>query len=143
MDTDYAVFKPQASHNSRAFSIPQKNLTGRWIGCAICGGIDRKCEYNDFLDQALCHKLVCGLQNETKLLAELDLTLKQAFEIIQGMEAAHWQTSELQVSNGPRDVHSITASISNPVFAVRRQTTHQKNVISDYKTATTVGKLGM
>ena len=46
------------------------------------------CEYNDFLDQAIRDKLVCGLKNEAtqrKLLAEDGLTTARAVEIAQGM----------------------------------------------------------
>ena len=68
---------------------------------------------DDFLDQALWDKLVCGLQNETiqqKLSAEASLTLKCAFEIAQGMEVAHHQASELHASNSPCDIHAVSAS---------------------------------
>ena len=49
------------------------------------------CEFGNFLEDALCDKLVCGLKDEAtqwRLLIEVDLSLKKAFEIIQVIEAA-------------------------------------------------------
>ena len=73
----------------------------------------KKCDFRDFLNQALRDKLVCGLRNENiqrKLLAEADLTLQCAFEVAQGMEAAQHQASKLQASNVSHDVHAVTAT---------------------------------
>ena len=47
------------------------------------------CAFGDYLDEALRDRLVCGLHSESiqrKLLAEVDLTLKRAVELAQGME---------------------------------------------------------
>ena len=72
-----------------------------------------KCDFRDFLNQALHDKLVCGLCNENiqrKLLAEADLTLQRAFEVAQGIEATQHQASELQASNVSHEVHAVTAT---------------------------------
>ena len=53
------------------------------------------CEFGDYLDQALRDRLVCGIRSENiqkHLLIEADLTLTQAVELAQGMEAAHQNT---------------------------------------------------
>ena len=50
-----------------------------------------KCEFGDFLDEALRDRFVCGLRSETiqkRLLAEHDLTFVRAVEIAQGAEMA-------------------------------------------------------
>ena len=49
------------------------------------------CSFGDYLEEALCDHLVCGIYSESiqnRLLAEVDLTLKIAVEIAVGMEAA-------------------------------------------------------
>ena len=103
-----------------------------------------KCGFNDFLDQALHDKLVCGLWNENiprKPLAEADLTLKQVFEVAQRMEATHYKASELQVSDPPQDVHSVSAL--KPGLGVARPITRQKGVISGHKLITSVENRAM
>lgn len=57
-----------------------------------------KCDFGDFLDDALRDRLVCGLWNEPiqkRLLTEKDLTNARAIEIAQGMEAADQRTKEM------------------------------------------------
>jgi len=49
------------------------------------------CEFNDYLEQTLRDRLVCGLRHEPtrkKLLTEAALTLNKAIEIAQSVEAA-------------------------------------------------------
>ena len=53
------------------------------------------CEFGNYLDQALRDQLICGLRSENiqkRHLTETDLTLAQAAELAQGMEAAHQNT---------------------------------------------------
>ena len=43
------------------------------------------CSFGTFLDEALCDRLVCGIRDQgmqRRLLAEADLTLKKAFDLI-------------------------------------------------------------
>ena len=50
------------------------------------------CTFDDYLDQALRDRLVCGLQSESiqrSLQSETDLDLSRAVKVAQGMEAAH------------------------------------------------------
>ena len=57
------------------------------------------CEFSEFLEDALCDRLVCGLKDEAmqrRLLGEADLSLKKAFEITQAMEAAAKNAREIQ-----------------------------------------------
>ena len=60
------------------------------------------CQFETFLDEALCNRLMCGIQGpgmERRLLAEADLSLKKAFQLIQGMEAAAKNADEMQQEN--------------------------------------------
>ena len=57
------------------------------------------CEFGEFLNEALCDRLVCGLREESmqrRLLAEPRLDLKRACELAQGMEAALKDAKEIQ-----------------------------------------------
>ena len=57
------------------------------------------CEFRYFLQEALRNCLVCGMQSEhiqKVLLMKANLTLEQALEISQGMEAATLQSKELK-----------------------------------------------
>ena len=54
-----------------------------------------KCEFGDYLEQALKDRLVRGLRNRAikeELLTKHDLTLKRAQEIAEGMEAVSKNT---------------------------------------------------
>ena len=60
------------------------------------------CSFGTFLDEALCDRLVCGIRDQgmpRRLLAEADLTLKKAFDLIQGMEASDKNVQEMQKDN--------------------------------------------
>ena len=59
------------------------------------------CEFQEYLDQALRDRLVCGLKSEAtqkRLLSEPNLTLKRAIEVAQSMEAAERNTQQLKVT---------------------------------------------
>ena len=56
------------------------------------------CEFNNFLDEALCDKFVCGLTDEAiqcRFLAEADLTLTKALTLVQAMETAKKNLKEI------------------------------------------------
>ena len=74
-----------------------------------------KCEFGEFLDQALCDKLVCGMQNETiqQRLTEKELTAARAYEIARGMEAAHQQSTQLQTAQQEQKAHKVTSSVES------------------------------
>ena len=61
------------------------------------------CKFGTFLKEALgCDRLICGVQDRSmqlRLLAEAYLSLKKAFELIQGMEAAAKDVQEIQQDN--------------------------------------------
>ena len=62
------------------------------------------CSFGDFLEQALCDHLVCGIRSESlqkRLLAEAELTLKKAVKIAVGMEAAEKTTKSLKEEATP------------------------------------------
>ena len=59
-------------------------------------------EFEDYLEEALRDRLVCGLRNEAvqrRLLSEKDLRLQTAYDIAVSMETASRQASELQASS--------------------------------------------
>ena len=61
-----------------------------------------KCEFGDYLEQALRDRLVCGLRSkdiQEELLTKSDLTLTRAQEIAEGMEAASRNTQQLNVQH--------------------------------------------
>ena len=66
------------------------------------------CRFDDYFEQALRDRLVCGLRNEgtrKRLLSEADLTLAKALELGQGCEAAeknaqHFKETEVAVHHG-------------------------------------------
>jgi len=67
------------------------------------------CEFNDYLDQALRDRLVCGLCHEPiqkRLLTKSKLTLTKAIEIAQSLEAAE-QNSQ-QTKEPLQDILKIT-----------------------------------
>ena len=69
------------------------------------------CEFGNFLEDVLCDKLVCRLQDKAtqwRLLIEVDLSLKKAFEIILGIEAAVKNAREIQ-SNGQDNSMEVNA----------------------------------
>ena len=72
------------------------------------------CEFQEYLDQALRDRLVCGLKSEAtqkRLLSEPNLTPKRAIEVAQSMEAAERNTQQLK--GGEVSVHSVeSATIS-------------------------------
>ena len=60
-----------------------------------------KCEFGDYLEQALRDRFVCGLRSkdiQEELLTKRDLTLQRAQEIAEGMEAASRNTQQLNSS---------------------------------------------
>ena len=57
----------------------------------------RTCDFGQFLEEALCDRLVCGLSNSSiqkKLLSENDLTLQRAIDIAMAAEMAVLQPSD-------------------------------------------------
>ena len=76
-----------------------------------------RCEFGDFLDQALRDRFVCGVRSEAlqkKLLTEAELTIKRAQEIAQSMESADLSSKDLKGDASTRDVtdpiHHATSS---------------------------------
>ena len=66
------------------------------------------CQFGDHLNEALRDCFVCGLKSEVmqkRLLSKVDLTLKQAVEIAQGIEAAEQHTQQLKTEAVVRRVY--------------------------------------
>lgn len=58
-----------------------------------------RCEFGDFLEEALRDRFVCGLREETiqkRLLSEQDLTNAKAIDTAKAMEAATQRTKEMK-----------------------------------------------
>ena len=73
-----------------------------------------KCEFGEFLDQALRDKLVCGIRNETiqrRLLTEKELTAAHAYELARGMEAAYQQSTQLQTAQQEQKAYKVTSPV--------------------------------
>lgn len=69
-----------------------------------------KCEFGEFLDQALRDRFVCGVRTESiqkKLLTEADLTMKRAQEIAQSMESADKGVKDLKGDTTHRSTDSV------------------------------------
>ena len=61
-------------------------------------------EFNDYLDQALKDRMVCGLRHEAtqkRLVTELRLMLLKAIEIVQSLEAAKFPANQRTVAGSP------------------------------------------
>ena len=57
------------------------------------------CEFGNYLDEALRDRFVCGFKSEVMqkhLLSKVDLNLKRAVEIAQGIEVAEQHTQQLK-----------------------------------------------
>ena len=77
-----------------------------------------RCQFGEFLPQALRDKLVCGLLSESiqkALLAKADLTLDKAVETAQGMEAAAQCAKELKGSQRRSPVLKVDSKPANCV----------------------------
>ena len=69
-----------------------------------------RCEFGDFLAEALCDRLVCGMSNDNiqkVLLTKAKLTLEKAVEVSQGMEAAAVKSRELADGRRPNPVLNV------------------------------------
>ena len=78
-----------------------------------------KCEFGEFMDQALRDRFVCGARSEAlqkKLLTEADLTIKRAQEIAQSMESADLNAKDLKgdaTLRVPTDSVNLTTASSS------------------------------
>ena len=73
--------------------------------------LSTKCDFNDFLGEALRDRFVCGIRNEStqkRLIAEKDLSFAKAFEIAQSMEAAERDAKAL------KEPTAVIQQVSNP-----------------------------
>ena len=87
-------FKPKMLKISERFRFYKRNqLRGENVAnyLAELRRLALTCEFGNFLIEALCDKLVCGLTDEAiqrRLLAEADLPLTKALTLAQAMETA-------------------------------------------------------
>ena len=73
--------------------------------------IAERCRFGDNLENVLCDRLVCGIQDsriQRRLLAEPDLTFGKAFELAQALESADRDAKTLLAV--PPSVHAVTDS---------------------------------
>jgi hypothetical protein len=82
--------------------------------------LTERCEFKDYLEEALRDRLVCGLRSEAvqRLLSEKDLKLQLAYDIAVSMETASRQASELQAS-GKSDVAQSQKAVGRVAFGRR------------------------
>ena len=79
------------------------------------------CQFGEHLNEALRDRFVCGLKSEVmqkRLLSEVDLTLKCAIEIAQGIEAAEQHTQQLKAEAVIRKV-SLQSTTRSPQQGTR------------------------
>ena len=84
---------------------------------AVLRKLATHCNFGVHLEQALCDRLVCGLQQETiqrHLLSETELTYKKAMEISLSMEAAEQNTKSFKSSDTP--INKLISQTSAPVL---------------------------
>ena len=75
-----------------------------------------RCQFGEHLSEALRDRFVCELKSEVMqkhLLSEVDLTLKQAIEIAQGIEAAEQHTQQLIAEAVIRKVSLLSTTRSS------------------------------
>jgi hypothetical protein len=87
-----------------------------------------RCEFGDFLDQALRDRFVCGVTSpalQKRLLSEATLTLTKALELAQSMEAAKTHAKQLGSGgdNGtsPGELVHYTGQIKKPCYRCGRK----------------------
>ena len=77
------------------------------------------CQFTGYLDKALRDHFVCGIRGEAiqrSLLTEKDLTLVQAIEVAQGMEAAENNVKNLKghsADSPMQRIHAQRGAVSN------------------------------
>ena len=74
------------------------------------------CEFEDFLDQALPDRFVCGLKSEAiekRLLTERDLTMTHAQEIACSMELADSNAKDLKSKAPAQMVDSVNVAVTS------------------------------
>ena len=77
------------------------------------------CSFNNFWEEALRDRLVCGMANEPiqkRLLTEANLTLKNSLEISLGMELAAKGAQELQGKGSNADAASLINKVGKKVW---------------------------
>ena len=92
----------------------RKQLEGESDYLAQLRQLANMCQFGTFLDEALCDRLVCRIRDpgmQHRLLAEADMTLKKAFQLIQGMKAAVKNADETQQENSTQQAAATNVEI--------------------------------
>ena len=72
------------------------------------------CSFGDYLEQALCDRLICGIRSENIQKRLSELTLKRAVEIVVGIEAAEKTTKSLKEEVTPIQQISVSQTPRAP-----------------------------
>ena len=91
----------------------------------------RYCEYGQNLDEMLCNRLVCGINDgkiQCRLLSEKELTLKRTWEIIVGMESAEKYAGDLQQPGTVQPVHTVKSQPNKSELCYRCGGMHKATV---------------
>ena len=116
-------FDPEPIVIAERFHFYQRNQKpGESIAdyLAVLRRLASRCQFGNFLSEALRDKLVCGMHSESilkVLLTKANLTLEKAMEISQAMEAAAVQSKELTTSRGSQRTSPAVLSAAAPVTA--------------------------
>lgn len=103
--------------------------------------MSEKCEFGEYLEQALRDRLVCGLVSkkiQQRLLSEAKLLLKKAFEIAQSMETAHHESTHKIRALGSQtdtEIKHMSTTPRGPACAEVNQATTQTNASLKIKSA--------
>jgi len=101
-----AHFKPKPLKIAERFSFYNRNQQqGERVADYVAEfrRLAVNCEFGNFLNEALCDHLVCGIQDEAaqhRLLAKADLTLARAITLTQSMERAQKDSKDIQSPRG-------------------------------------------
>ena len=130
MDALKKHYEPKPLVMAELFHFQRRNqATGESIAdyVAELRRLSAHCKFGDYLDQALCDRLVCSLCAESiqkRLLTEADLTLKKALELAQGMEAADRNAKSLKT---PETSVQKGAGSSTPCYRCGRSNHNPKD----------------
>ena len=95
-------YKPKPIKIAERFRFYKRNQQSSETVAAYLAELRRlasTCKFGNFLNEALCDRLVCGLREETmqrRLLAEPKLDLKRVCELAQGIVVALKDAKEIQ-----------------------------------------------
>ena len=91
--------------------------------------LDKHCNYKDTLQEMLCDRLVCGVNQsgiQKCLLAEMDLTFDKALDMAKALEVAEKDTQDLKTDTAvPRGSCHFTSQTRGKCYKTSTETTNK------------------